>query len=169
MAAIPKATTRLPARRLSVAEEVVSCTRFPFPEAFGSKDRKHVQQRPAPCGKAGGKFGFGLALRILFWLATPDRGAAWNLAFQIGKPARETFGDWQAAFGYRYVESDAVVDGFTDSDFGGGGTNVQGFTLGGNMALSPAVRLGLKWMSSDEVTGPPLSTDILQFDINAKF
>jgi hypothetical protein len=94
---------------------------------------------------------------------------AWMLAFQIGKPALEKFGDWQAAFGYRYVESDAVVDGFTESDFGGGGTNVQGFTLGGNFALTPAVRLGLRWMSSDEICGPPLSSDILQFDLNAKF
>ena len=94
---------------------------------------------------------------------------AWNLALQVGKPALEKFGDWQAAFGYRYVETDAVVDGFTDSDFGGGGTNVKGFTLGGNFALTPAVRCGLRWMSSDEVVGPPLSTDILQFDLNAKF
>jgi hypothetical protein len=94
---------------------------------------------------------------------------AWNLALQVGKPAMERFGDWQAGFGYRYVESDAVVDGFTDSDFGGGGTNVQGFTLGGNMAVSPAVRVGLRWMSSDEIAGPPLSSATLQFDINAKF
>ena len=94
---------------------------------------------------------------------------AWILALQVGKPALDAFGDWQAAFGYRYVESDAVVDGFTDSDFSGGGTNVQGFTLGANFAVSPAVRLGLRWMSSDEICGPPLSTDILMFDVNAKF
>jgi len=94
---------------------------------------------------------------------------AWNLALQFGKPTMEQFGDWQAGFGYRYVESDAVVDGFTDSDFGGGGTNVQGFTLGGNMALTPAVRVGLRWMSSDEIIGAPLSTDTLQIDLNAKF
>ncbi len=94
---------------------------------------------------------------------------AWNLAFTVGKPAMEQFGDWQAGFGYRYVESDAVVDGFTDSDFGGGGTNVQGFTLGGYMALTPAVRVGLRWLSSDEIIGSPLSTDTLQLDLNAKF
>ncbi len=94
---------------------------------------------------------------------------AWYGAFQIGKPALEKFGDWQAAFGYRYVESDAVVDAFTESDFGGGGTNVQGFTIGGDFALSPFVRLSLMWMSSNEVAGPPLSQDTLQFDINAKF
>ncbi|MBC8125560.1 MAG: putative porin [Gloeobacteraceae cyanobacterium ES-bin-144] len=94
---------------------------------------------------------------------------AWYTALQVGMPALEKFGDWQAAVGYRYVESDAVVDGFTDSDFGGGGTNVQGFTLGGNFALSQFVRLSLIWMSSDQITGPPLRYDTLQFDINAKF
>ncbi len=94
---------------------------------------------------------------------------AWIINFQVGKPALESFGDWQAAFGYRYVETDAVVDGFTDSDFGGGGTNVEGFTIGGTMALSPAVRITMRWLSSDQVTGPPLSSDTLQLDLNAKF
>lgn len=94
---------------------------------------------------------------------------AWYLSFLVGNPALEKLWDWQAGVGYRYVESDAVVDGFTDSDFGGGGTNVQGFTIGGNMAISSAVRAGLRWMSSDEIAGPPLSSDILQIDLNAKF
>ena len=94
---------------------------------------------------------------------------AWYLSFVVGNPALEKLWDWQASIGYRYVESDAVVDGFTDSDFGGGGTNVQGFTLGGTMALSEAVRCGLRWMSSDEIAGPPLSQDTLQIDLNAKF
>lgn len=94
---------------------------------------------------------------------------AWNVSLLFGRTAMDKKGDWIAGIGYRYVESDAVVDGFTDSDFGGGGTNVQGFTLGAAMAVSPNVRVGVKWMSSDEVSGPPLSTDTLQFDINAKF
>jgi hypothetical protein len=94
---------------------------------------------------------------------------AWNLAFIVGNPALESFGDWQASLGYRYVESDAVVDAFADSDFGGGGTNVKGFTLSGTMALSKAIRCSLRWMSADEIAGPPLSSDILQVDLNAKF
>lgn len=94
---------------------------------------------------------------------------AWYLNFLVGKPALETFGDWQAGIGYRYVESDAVVDGFTDSNFGGGGTNVQGFTLGGILALSKDVRCGIRWLSSDEIAGPPLSMDTLQIDLNARF
>ena len=94
---------------------------------------------------------------------------AWNIAFMIGNPALESFGDWQASLGYRYVESDAVLDAFADSDFGGGGTNVKGFTLSSTMALCKAVRCSLRWMSADEVAGPPLSSDILQVDLNAKF
>jgi hypothetical protein len=94
---------------------------------------------------------------------------AWHLAFIVGNPALESFGDWQASLGYRYVESDAVVDAFADSDFGGGGTNVKGYTVSGTMALSKAVRCSLRWMSADEVAGPPLSSDILQVDLNAKF
>ncbi len=94
---------------------------------------------------------------------------AWNVAFQFGNPALEKFGDWYGSFGYRYVESDAVIDGFTDSNFGRGATNVQGFTLGGTMALTPAVRVGLRWLSSDEIDGPPISTDTFQLDLSTKF
>ncbi len=95
--------------------------------------------------------------------------SAWQVSFLIGNPALEKLWDWQAGVGYRHVESDAVVDAFADSDFGGGGTNVKGFTLGANLALSHAVRFGLHWMSSDEIAGPPLSSDTLQLDLNARF
>ena len=118
-------------------------------------DKGAVNQKAVNNLGSGGGFGGG--------------DLAWNLTFQVGKPALETLGDWQASFGYRYVESDAVVDGFTDSDFGGGGTNLQGFTLGGSVALSPAVRAGLRWMSSNEIAGPQLKSDILQIDLHAKF
>ncbi|MFZ4593016.1 MAG: putative porin [Verrucomicrobiaceae bacterium] len=94
---------------------------------------------------------------------------AWNLALRIGKAKFEKAWDWQANVGYRYVGSDSVVDGFNDQDFGGGGTNVEGFTIGAGVALSPRVRLGFRWMSADEIAGPPLKADIFQFDIHAKF
>ncbi|MES2924570.1 MAG: putative porin [Verrucomicrobiota bacterium] len=125
--------------------------------AFDSSaiNKKAVNNRGPSAGTAPGKFEGG--------------DTAWFLAFTVGKPAMERFGDWQAGLGYRYVESDAVVDGFTDSDFGGGGTNVQGYTLGATMALSPAVRVGVRWMSADEIIGSPLATDTLQLDLNAKF
>ncbi len=137
--------------RLSLVGELTKNIAFDSAAVGGSA----VNNRGAASGSGVGEFEGG--------------DTAWLLAFQFGKPALQSFGDWQAAFGYRYVESDAVVDGFTDSDFGGGGTNVEGFTLGGNFALTSALRLGLRWMSSDEIAGPPLSSDVLLFDINAKF
>ena len=94
---------------------------------------------------------------------------AYYTGFQIGKPQMELFGDWLVSIGYRYVESDSVVDGFADSDFGGGGTNVKGYHLGASLALSPKVRVGMRWMSSDEIAGAPLSSDTFQLDLNAKF
>lgn len=94
---------------------------------------------------------------------------AWIIGLKFGAAALTHRWDWNAGLNYRYVESDSVVDGFCDSDFGGGGTNVKGYTLSGALALSPRVWLSLRWMSSDQVAGPPLRADTLQLDFNAKF
>ncbi len=93
----------------------------------------------------------------------------WYVNFNLGSAALEKRGDWNVALGWRRVESDAVVDGFADSDFNNGGTNAQGYTLQGNYALSKRVALGLRWMAANQIAGPPLRDDILFFDLNAKF
>jgi len=93
----------------------------------------------------------------------------WIVGLQAGSAALEKRWDWQLGVNYRRVESDATVDGFVDSDFGLGGTNLKGYTLWGNLALSSRVWLGLRWMSADQVAGPPFSVDILQVDVGGKF
>lgn len=77
--------------------------------------------------------------------------------------------EWQAFVGYRYLERDAVLDAFTDSDFHLGGTNHKGYFIGGSYALYKNTWLTAKWMSSDEISGLPLSIDVFQLDLNAKF
>jgi hypothetical protein len=69
------------------------------------------------------------------------------------------------------VESDSVVDGFTDSDFGTplSGTNLKGYTVYGSLALSPRVWMYLRMMSADAIAGPPYKNDMIQLDINTKF
>jgi hypothetical protein len=94
---------------------------------------------------------------------------AWNLAVQFGSSALDKAGAWNAQFGYRYVESDAYVDGFTDSDFGLGGTNVEGFTASASFALSPNVNVNFRWMGANEIAGPPLKSDVIIIDLNANF
>ncbi len=94
---------------------------------------------------------------------------AFIVGVKVGHPTLDKRWDWSATMNYRYVESDAVVDGFADSDFGGGGTNVQGYTFGGALALGARVSLGLRWMSANQIAGPPLKSDTLQVDVSGKF
>ncbi len=93
----------------------------------------------------------------------------WLVELKIGTPSLARRWDWMLDFGYRYIGSDAVVDGFNDSDFGLGGTNMKGFTVGGHLSLSENVFLSLRWMGSDSIAGPTYKTNIIQFDINSKF
>ena len=95
----------------------------------------------------------------------------YDIRLTLGQPALAKLWDWNVSLTYRYVETDAVVDGFTDADFGGNltGTNLQGYILGGNLALSSRVWTTLRWMSSDSIAGPTYKNDLIQFDINAKF
>jgi hypothetical protein len=97
--------------------------------------------------------------------------SAWIITLKIGDVALQKLWDWDIDIGYRYVETDALVDGFADSDFGAPltGTNLKGYTIGGDLALNPHVWLGLHWMSADSIAGPPYKNDIIQFDINGKF
>ncbi len=94
---------------------------------------------------------------------------AWYMGLQVGKPVFEKLGDWSAGISYRYVESDAVIDGFNDSVFGGGGTNMKGYTIGASMALSKRTFLRLSYMSATQIAGPQLRSDVILFDFNAKF
>lgn len=77
--------------------------------------------------------------------------------------------DWQANLAYKYVESDAVVDGLTDSDFGLGGTNLKGFIFGADMALAPNVWTSFRWMSADNISGATFSVDTVLLDLTARF
>ena len=94
---------------------------------------------------------------------------AWVAGIKVGSGAMQKRWDWALGLNYRYVESDAVVDGFTDSDFGLGGTNLQGYNLTGAVALSPAVQFGVRYNSSNEIAGPPLKIDTFILDLSGKF
>lgn len=96
---------------------------------------------------------------------------AWYMGVNVGKPYTlfNERGDWNMGVGYRYVESDAVVDGFTDSNFGGGGTNMKGYTLSAAMALSKATAIRLSYMTASQIAGPTLRSDVVMFDLTAKF
>ena len=91
------------------------------------------------------------------------------IGLTVGSPQFKERWDWAVDVGYKYVESDATVDAFSDSDFGLGGTNLKGFLVGGRVALSRHVWAGARWMSADSIAGPPFSVDIVQVNLGARF
>jgi hypothetical protein len=89
-------------------------------------------------------------------------------------------GDWNAYLGYRYLGSDAVLDAFTSSDFGLGGTNNKGYIVGANIGVARNTWLNARWMSSDQIDSATpaqpstaakskFSVDLLQIDLNTRF
>jgi hypothetical protein len=94
---------------------------------------------------------------------------AWIAGIKLGSVALQKRWDYNIDLNYRYVESDSVVDGFCDPYFGGGGTNVKGYTIRAALAIEPNVSFGLNWMSSDQVAGPTLKEDTFWLEVNGKF
>jgi hypothetical protein len=86
-----------------------------------------------------------------------------------GQPKILGRGDWNVSLAYEYLESDAALDAFTDSDFHLGGTNAQGWILAGEYGLSDNFWLGSRWISTDEIDGPQLAVDTWQLDLNASY
>lgn len=78
-------------------------------------------------------------------------------------------GQWQAEVGYRYLESDAVPDAFTDSEFHRGGTNAKGYFIGAKGVVFDGLTLGGRWMSANEVSGEPFAIDVLEIELEARF
>ena len=97
------------------------------------------------------------------------RNQAFLAGLKVGHSAIEKLADWQVYLTYKYLEGDAVFDTFTDSDFHGGGTNAQGWIMGVMVGIYQNMWLETKWITANEIDGPPLAVDTLQVDINARF
>lgn len=99
----------------------------------------------------------------------PKKANAYRLEFRLGNPDLARFGAWRAFLSYHYAERDAVLDAFTDSDFHRGGTDAEGYIVGGEFGITNNTWARLRYLSADEIDGPPLGIDVLQIDLNAKF
>jgi Putative porin len=94
---------------------------------------------------------------------------AYQVGLKVGYPTIGDFGEWNVFYQYKYIEADAVLDAFNDSDFHLGGTNCKGWLAGLEFGLFHNVWLRSRWITSDEISGPQFAVDILQIDINARF
>ena len=94
---------------------------------------------------------------------------ALQLQFRMGYPSPHEAGQWQGTVGYRRLESDSVVDAFTDADFHLGGTNSKGYYVGGVYSFAHNTTFSARYLAASEVSGPPLNIDVLQFDVGIRF
>ncbi|MES2054829.1 MAG: putative porin [Pseudomonadota bacterium] len=96
-------------------------------------------------------------------------GLGWQARLDVGKDRITKFGDWHIAAGYKHVETDAVLDIFTDSDFGLGGTDVEGYLVEAEMGIYPGASIGVNWFSTNSIERAPFSVDVLQLNLSAHF
>jgi len=97
------------------------------------------------------------------------RNKAYSFDVKIGNKRIRQRGEWQTNVNWRHVERDAVLDAFTDSDVHLGGTDAEGWWLSGSMGIANDTWLTARWISADEIDGPPLGIDVLQVDLNTRF
>jgi hypothetical protein len=102
-------------------------------------------------------------------LVTKKETEGFQVGLTLGHQNIQEFGDWKGLFFYKYLERDAVMDAFTDSDFHLGGTNAKGWITGIDLGLARDVWFSTRWFSADAISGTQLSIDVLHVNINAKF
>lgn len=101
--------------------------------------------------------------------AVPARDTGYQAELNVGSSNLAQQGAWRAYVGYRYLERDAVLDAFTDSDFHLGGTDAKGYYFGADYSFTPRVLARLRYLSANEIDDAPLGIDLVQLDLNASF
>jgi hypothetical protein len=99
----------------------------------------------------------------------PERTDGYEFAVTVGRPNVSALWSWRAFMSYRYLQTDAVLDAFTDSDFHLGGTDAKGYQLGFDLGLSRGAWLRLRYLTANEIDAPPLGIDVWQLDLNGSF
>ena len=96
-----------------------------------------------------------------------DTGFAFGAKY--GKASKP--GTWDIGYVYQDLEADAVIGLFTDSDFGGGGTDVSGhiFKFGYSIAKNFSGKLTFFLNESGENAGNKLDYNRLQADLIFKY
>lgn len=98
----------------------------------------------------------------------------------VGHPDMLTPGNWNVSMTYRWLGSDAVLDAYTNSDFGLGGTNSKGYILGGSYGIYKNTWVSGRLMSSQLIdsmapkttsaaASSKFSVDLFQIELNSKF
>jgi hypothetical protein len=102
-------------------------------------------------------------------VAVPPRVKGYQGEVSFGTPVVLTAGAWRALIGYRYLQRDAVIDAYTDSDFHFGGTDAKGYYLTGELGLGNRIWMTVRYMSASQIDGPTYIIDTAQIDLSTRF
>lgn len=115
----------------------------------------------------------GEPLRVFFDYVDNTEASSFDSGFALGFRWRTAAnpGDWELGWSYEDLEADAVIAAFTDSDFGGGGTDAKGHIFRAAYRLRNNVRLNGTWFINErgEAAGNKRDYDRLQLDISFLF
>ena len=78
-------------------------------------------------------------------------------------------GDWHVAMGYKRIEADSMLDGFTDSNFNLGGTDAKGWVLSGDYGIDKNTWISGRYLNTETISGLAFSVDVFLLDLTAKF
>jgi len=125
----------------------------------------------AVTGDAVRNFGFNVAsVQANTGYYVQPRTKGYQAQASFGYPAALSAGAWRGTVGYRYLQRDAVIDAYTDSDFHYfGGTNARGYYLVGDVGVARNVWVRLRYLSANQIDGPTFDVDTLQIDLNTRF
>ena len=116
-------------------------------------------------------FGFNaarVAANTGYYVAPRTQGYQTEVSF--GSPRVDQARAWRGTVGYRYLQRDAVIDGYTDSDFHYfGGTNARGYYLAGTYGFTDRLWMRVRYLSANQIDGPTFDVDTLQIDLNTHF
>lgn len=98
-----------------------------------------------------------------------DFDTGWAAGAQLG--SAKSRGSWEAFYTYQDLEADAVFGLWTDSDFGGGGTDSSGHVFRGAYALTDKVNMAFTYFVNEvgASTGTEQDYNRLQFDMNFRY
>ena len=101
-------------------------------------------------------------------VAVDGNNEGWLIGIKVGK--RKQVGSWELRTNYRWIEKDAVVGVFTDSDFLGGGTDGKGVELGGTAQIGFNITIGVSYFINQKgLDNTSIDYKRMQVDLKLKF
>ena len=94
-----------------------------------------------------------------------------NKGYYIGASLGKTTipGTWDIKAGYRYLEKDATIGAFNDSDFSGGGADNKGFVFNADYQTTKNITFNLTWFKNTKGLTTGVDYNRVQIDTNFKF